>query len=299
MLAASSQYYGICGNGALTVLRGGRRLQFASQTCAMSVAASEAHERRFASGHGGGCIMLWDWAASDGLPVVKKTAAHAGDVTWLEWSWSAWASAASQQLAATSWDGVLKLWHVAQSDLVEAAAWRVEGGENRTVYDASWHPVAPRVIATAAAADGAVRVIDTSSRDPVASAPFADGVEALSVDWDKYNHNRLAAAYATGAIALWDWRSMSKPLWTLRAHEMSAKRARFSPHAPSRLATCSYDGCVATWQLEEAEPPAAPLSATKVHSEFAMGLAWSIAEPGVLATCGFDSALFVWSERHS
>ena len=110
----------------------------------------------------------------------------------------------------------------------------------------------------------------------------------------------------------WDVRAGpgSPPLFTLVGHTYAVRRVRCSPHvgtevsrrgvgaarrtlrAREQVATCSYDFTTRVWDFMQ---PAARQQVRLFadHSEFVIGLDWSLHHPGQLADVGWDQALVV------
>lgn len=74
----------------------------------------------------------------------------------------------------------------------------------------------------------------------------------------------------------------------------AVRRVVFSPHAENILASCSYDMSVKLW--DAAAPEDALLRHWDHHTEFAVGLDFSVLSEGMLASCGWDEMVHVWSQ---
>lgn len=122
---------------------------------------------------------------------------------------------------------------------------------------------------------------------------------------------------ASAQVRLWDLRRPSGPLALFAGqqsggggHRYAVRRVRFSPHAPALLLSASYDTTVCLWDTAAAPQAvgsggpagaggalltaAAPARRYTHHSEFVVGLEWSLFEEGVAASCGWDSSLVCW-----
>ena len=68
----------------------------------------------------------------------------------------------------------------------------------------------------------------------------------------------------------------------------------FSPHSEHVLASCSYDMTVKLW---DTSAPQAPLIRSwDHHSEFAVGLDFSVLREGMIASAGWDESVWLWHQ---
>jgi len=93
-------------------------------------------------------------------------------------------------------------------------------------------------------------------------------------------------------VRLWDLRSPAQPVQQLASHTFAVRRVRFCPHSASQLLSASYDMSVCLWDVVTATHR--PQHQYNHHSEFVLGVEWSLFEEGVLASCGWDGWLHVW-----
>eukprot|EP00878_Enallax_costatus_P031171 GHUV01034063.1.p1 GENE.GHUV01034063.1~~GHUV01034063.1.p1 ORF type:complete len:110 (+),score=20.69 GHUV01034063.1:434-763(+) len=105
---------------------------------------------------------------------------------------------------------------------------------------------------------------------------------------------------ATGSIdktiKIWDVRQPQQPLTTLHGHSYAVRRVQFSPHAESLLASCAYDMSVKLWDYRA--PEDALLRSWDHHTEFAIGLDFSLLREGLMASAGWDEWTCVWQAPH-
>jgi peroxin-7 len=80
----------------------------------------------------------------------------------------------------------------------------------------------------------------------------------------------------------------------LRLHRYAVRRVLFSPHAESLLASCSYDMSVKLWDYRA--PADTLLRSWGHHSEFAVGLDFSLMQEGMMASAGWDEWVCVWHQ---
>lgn len=84
------------------------------------------------------------------------------------------------------------------------------------------------------------------------------------------------------------------PLPPSPPHSYAVRRVQFSPHAESQIASCSYDMTVKLWDWQA--PEDALLRSWDHHTEFAVGLDWSLLQEGLLASSGWDELVYVWHQ---
>lgn len=80
----------------------------------------------------------------------------------------------------------------------------------------------------------------------------------------------------------------------LLVRRYAVRRVLFSPHAESVLGSCSYDMSIKMWDYRA--PEDALLRSWDHHSEFAVGLDFSLLQEGMMASCGWDEWTYVWHQ---
>ena len=65
-----------------------------------------------------------------------------------------------------------------------------------------------------------------------------------------------------------------QPVQVLAAHTFAVRRVRFCPHSAAQLLSASYDMSVCLWDVVTATHR--PLQQYNHHSEFVIGLEWSL-----------------------
>jgi peroxin-7 len=70
------------------------------------------------------------------------------------------------------------------------------------------------------------------------------------------------------------------------------RRVQFSPHAESVLASCSYDMSVKMWDYRA--PEDALIRSWDHHTEFAIGVDFSLQRESLMASTGWDEFVCVW-----
>jgi len=135
LAVASSQNYGIVGNGAVHVIdvtpRGVVEVaSFPTLDGCYDVAWSEASDRLVATAGGDGAVRLWDVAAPPRANPLRAWAEHAREVHSLDWG-----LVRRDVFVSTSWDDTARLWSPESPRALRSFA---EHGY--CVYSASWCP---------------------------------------------------------------------------------------------------------------------------------------------------------------
>lgn len=166
-----------------------------------------------------------------------------------------------------------------------------------------------------ASGDGAVRVFDLRAKiaGPVAQpvAAVGAGGEVLSLDWNKYRPLTLASGSTDRVIKTWDLRSLpgagkagslpaGTPSAVLMGHTYAVREVAWSPHKANVLASASYDMTARIWDVDDAQSMASAPTVSQAryiyagHSEFVVGLAWSLFQPGLIASTSWDTSTQLW-----
>ncbi|KAF8906852.1 WD40-repeat-containing domain protein [Gymnopilus junonius] len=80
----------------------------------------------------------------------------------------------------------------------------------------------------------------------------------------------------------------------LLGHEYAVRKVQWSPHRPDVLATASYDMTCRVWTTTPTPGRPQLLHIHDPHTEFVVGVAWSLYDEGVLASCGWDGKVHVF-----
>lgn len=287
---ASSQNFGIIGNGKMSVLMedgmgSGLRVvsEFDTRDGAYDVAWSEASDAVLAVACGDGSVKLYDVTAPPGAPPLASFTEHAREASCVSWS-----CARTSSLLSASWDGTVRLWDAAAPGPVAVFA-----GHGYCVYSAAWSPRVPDVFCSASG-DCTVKVWDarTGARTGPSLSLAAHAHEVLTADWSKYNDHLLATGSVDRTIKLWDVRNPSREITVLHGHGYAVRRVSFSPHAEALLLSASYDMTVRLW---DAAAPGDPAARTWTHhTEFAVGCDLSSLVEGRAASAGWDGLVATW-----
>lgn len=168
------------------------------------------------------------------------------------------------------------------------------------VYKAAWSPQDATVIATACG-DGNLRLFDI--RMPAARPVTTMGVggEVLTLDWNKYRRMMLATGSSDRTVKTWDIRSQPAPAnAVLSGHSYAVRSVAWSVHQANVLATAGYDMSARIWNVDDAAHRGmtgvlnTPRFVYTGHTEFVVGLAWSLFEPGMVASTSWDMSTHLW-----
>lgn len=153
----------------------------------------------------------------------------------------------------------------------------------------------------------------------------AHPTEVLSLDFNKYAPHLIATGSVDRSIRIHDLRmatnavvpsmipTMQPPatVATLLGHEYAVRRVAWSPHSANVLASASYDMTARVWSIEAGSlgggnrAMSSTFSASGMgggrlvrihdqHSEFVVGVGWSLFEEGVVGTCSWDQEIHLW-----
>jgi peroxin-7 len=151
----------------------------------------------------------------------------------------------------------------------------------------------------------------------------------LCLDWNKYRPMTIATGSTDRVIKTWDLRNavskppgamaspldVATPLAAILGHEYAVRKVAYSPHAPQLLASASYDMTARIWDADAAalsgppsvvQPPPQPGQGPNAaaagamrkihdtHTEFVVGVAWSLFQDGLVASTAWDSETHLW-----
>jgi len=241
---ATSQYFGIVGNGRQFILRlgpdGALRplIAFDTQDALLDCAWSESNENQLVSASGDGSIKLWDINAKDGFPIAAF-AAHSQEISSVDWN-----LVEKRTFLSAGWDATVKHWDPARGS--GAPPLGVYAEHAGCVYNAAWCPRSATMFATVSG-DRTLKLWDVTAGPRSTSTTHAHNHEILALDWNKYNPNILCTGSVDRTIRSWDVRNLSQPIQCLEGHAYAIRRLRCSPHSESIIASVSYDMTTMLW----------------------------------------------------
>lgn len=284
---ATSQYFGIIGNGQLLVCSGagtaaplGEMRRYLTADGIFDVAWNELNENQVVTSSADGSVKLWDLHSPDAFPIARCSE-HAQECVSVDWN-----LVDKRTFLTASWDHTVKLWDPAVARSVATYT-----DHTFCAYAAMWSPQSATVFATASG-DRSIKLFDTKAPSAVQSIAPAHGDEILCLDWNKYHDNVLATGSVDKTINLWDLRRPDGPTASLMAHGMAVKRLKWSPHNENVLASASYDMSVCLWDIGSGSY--APVQKADHHTEFVCGLDFHLFQPGLIASAAWDRSVCMW-----
>lgn len=307
LAVASSANYGLVGNGRLHILALSPSSPpslavekvFETQDGLYDVAFSEAHENQLVTASGDGSIKFWDAALQE--HPIRNWAEHQREVFCVDWN-----NINKDIFASSSWDGTVRVWHPERPNSIIV----IQGGHGGCVYACGWSPHNPDLLATACG-DGHLRLFDLRTPAQQASATVPVGGEVLCLDWNKYRPMTIATGSTDRVIKTWDLRNalakpanniatpveLGTPIAAILGHEYAIRKVAYSPHSPQLLASASYDMTARVWDTDAAAMGGGKGAMRKVHdahTEFVVGVAWSLFQEGLVASTAWDGETHLW-----
>jgi periodic tryptophan protein 1 len=213
---------------------------------------------------------------------------HVDAVLWL---------AANRQhrnlLASASADQTVKLWDLSSGNC--AKSYSMHQGK---VCSLDWHPTQSTLLLSGGY-DRAV--IATDMRAPDAKAPrWTVEADIEQVRWNSHDGNYFYATTEAGTVHYFDCRNsrsgegVSKPLWTLQAHDGAVSTLDINPTIPGFLATGSDDRQVKLWNVKDNKPSMVISRNPGVGRVFSARFAPDSEVSFRLAVAGSKGAVQVW-----
>ncbi|KAL9052805.1 MAG: hypothetical protein Q9162_005167 [Coniocarpon cinnabarinum] len=325
---ATSQYYGLVGNGRLYVLGLGPQGILASKVfdtrdALYDVAWSEIHGDQLLTASGDGTVKLFD-ANVDQFPVAQWSE-HNREVYSVHWNLTG-----KDTFLSSSWDGSVRIYIPGRDQSITVLP------VASCTYSAQWSPHDNGIV-SAVSSDSMIRLFDlrvpASAQNHLVlsmenhltppalpgmapTMPFAPN-EVLTHDWNKYRSTVIATGSTDRYVRTFDTRNPKGPLAILPGHEYAVRRVSWSPHLSDVLVSGSYDMTARVWTdgSYTGPPGSAPpehefrklangmytygggreAMRYNAHTEFVTGADWSLfGKQGWVATTGWDERLMVW-----
>ncbi|XP_058087364.1 uncharacterized WD repeat-containing protein C17D11.16-like [Magnolia sinica] len=204
----------------------------------------------------------------------------------------AWNKEIRNVLASASADKSVKVWDVVTGkcpltmehhiDKVQAVAW------NRNV---------PEVLLSGSF-DHSVVMMDMRAPSQ-AGTKWEVAADVESLEWDPHNEHSFVVSLEDGTVQGFDIRaaasnssSLSKPSFTLHAHDKAVCTISYNPSAANLLATGSTDKMVKLWDISNNQPSCVASKDPKAGAVFSVS--FSEDNPFLLAIGGSKGRLEVW-----
>mmetsp|Transcript_9423 Transcript_9423/g.15392 ORF Transcript_9423/g.15392 Transcript_9423/m.15392 type:complete len:342 (-) Transcript_9423:1300-2325(-) len=284
LAVASSQYFGIVGNGRQYILQltpnGSMQVlrAFDTNDGLFDCTWNERNENQVASASGDGSIKLWDLKSRDNFPIMNFHE-HQQEASSVDWN-----LVSKDSILSSSWDQTIKLW-----DPMAPRSIRTFAEHTASVYNAQWSPRHANTFISCSG-DSTVKIFDTNQPRSVATIRAHEG-EVLAVDWNKYNEFCFASGSVDRTVRVFDIRQPMRPMVVLAGHQYAIRRLKCSPHDEHVIATVSYDMSACVWNIQRED---SLLLKCEHHSEFVMGVDFNLFRPGQLATCSWDEHVCVF-----
>jgi periodic tryptophan protein 1 len=196
-------------------------------------------------------------------------------------------------LASASADKTVKLWDLNTGKC--AKSYSMHKGK---VCSLDWHPTQSTLLLSGSY-DRAV--VATDMRAPDAKAPqWTVEADVEQVRWNPHDPNYFYVTTEAGTVHYFDARTapsdaaLSKPLWTLQAHDGAVSTLDINPTIPDFLATGSDDKQVKLWNVQNNKPSMVVSRNLEVGRVFSAKFAPDQEVSFRLAVAGSKGALHVW-----
>ena len=157
------------------------------------------------------------------------------------------------------------------------------------VYQAIWNPNSPTLFGSCSA-DQTVKLWDSRQKGSLQTI-HCHHQEVLTMDWNKYRKDEFVTGSVDQSLKVWDQRMPGKPLCELRGHGFAIRRLKCSPHNGYIVASASYDMTMRVWDLKLGKE----IFVFEEHSEFVLGIDFSLFVPGRMVSCGWDELVCILS----
>lgn len=285
LAVGTAQYYGIVGNGRLHIYDiagpGGAVTpvcEWLTRDGVYDCAWSEANEHVILTAQGDGSLKLFDWTRPQG-PIMSLEG-HAAEVYGVDWNMNT-----KELVSSASWDHAVKVWDVMQGVCIRSLQYH-----SQIAYAAIWSPSRPMCLASVGG-DAMLHIVDLNVGDVPVQSIQAHQHEILTVDWNKYNDFMVVTGSVDKTVRLFDLRNPTVPVQMLHGHHLAVRRVKTHPFSESQLVSASYDMSVNLWDMNMGQI----IQHYTHHSEFVLGVDFSLFEENLLATTAWDRTTCVWN----
>lgn len=196
-------------------------------------------------------------------------------------------------LASGSADETVKLWDLNTTKCAKSYA--MHAGK---VCALDWHPKESTVLLSGSYDQ---TVVATDMRAPDAKAPqWSVGSDVETVRWNPQEPNYFFVTTEGGLLLYYDARTapssgpLSKPVWTLQAHDAAVSAFDINPLVPEFLVTGSDDKTVKLWNIKGNKPSMIVSRNLEVGRVFSAHFAPDPEVSFRLAVAGSKGSLQIW-----
>lgn len=198
-----------------------------------------------------------------------------------------WNGINKELVLAASFDGSFSILNIPSGKIVTKQQVQAE---IQCANEASWNPRDGNAFAVACS-QGTIQVYDTRQQvmRPTSILSNDHAGDVLCLDWNKYEPGQIASSGVDQQAKVWDLRNAGRPVVSLSGHYRAVRRVKWSPFSRNKLASCGYDMTVRFWNVDSLVPMDQP--AFTGHTEFVLGLSYSLKREGLLASASWDDTV--------
>ena len=280
---ASSQYYGIAGNGRVSIIDFENNfrplVEFTTKDGCFDIAFSEGSDKIIAAACGDGVVRIFDLTQVAGDRPAAALTGHSAETYSVDFNFFE-----KNLLCSASWDRSVRIF-----DILSGTQTYVSSCHSGIAYEAKFSPKSPSVMGSVGG-DGKILFHDFKVGRVVQTISAHDA-EILCLDFNKYREHLVATGSVDSQIKVFDARKSDLPVHAFSGHQLAVRRVKFSPHSDSLLCSCSYDTSVKLWSLSSGSL----VASHEHHGEFAIGIDFSNFQRDLVASTGWDRQLAVWT----
>lgn len=225
----------------------------------------------------------------------------------------AWNRTHQSLLASSSADGSIKLWDLSSPTCQRAIrSFDIFDEPETKIQSIQWNPKEPTVL-IAGAWGGHVKIFDTRAPDNHLSLRVGGKMQGRQgkqtmqypdvevVKWDPLSASgsEFYVATSKGQVFYYDSKDLSKPVWTLDAHDGACSALDINEHIPGCFSTGGTDKQTKIWNVSTIPGGANQVSITLVLTkDFGVGkvftISWNPNDPCIIACSGSNSKINVF-----
>lgn len=222
-----------------------------------------------------------------------------------------WNRTHTSLLASSSADGSIKLWDLSSPTCQRAIRSFDMFGPEAKIQSIQWNPKEPTVL-IAGAWGGHVKIFDTRAPDNHLSLQVGGKMQGRQgkqtmqypdievVKWDPLSASgsEFYVATSKGQVFYYDSRDLSKPVWTLDAHDGACSALDINEHIPGCFSTGGTDKQTKIWNVSQAEGADHVTITLVLSKDFGVGKvfanSWNPDDPCILACSGSNAKINIF-----